>query len=122
MKKYIITPRYLDKCISTIEDNCYGGFSRAFTGSALSEFCGKPKNIQALRILEATHEIRTSTPNGSDCPAAVWLEDKGILHSYTKREKRKSAIKGFIAGIVSTVISSVLFPYLFTLLISRLAP
>lgn len=122
MKKIKITSHYLDYCIEVIEENCYSNHSQCFTGTALLEFCSKPKNIKALRLLEAAHEIRTLTPDGGVCPAAVWLEDNGILHSYAKREKRISAIKGFIAGIISTVISTSLFPYLLSLLFSRLAP
>ena len=122
MKKYKISSHYLDKCISTIEDNCYNTPLQAFTGDALAEFCRKPKNVQALRLLEAAHEIIATTPDGAPHPAIVRLDDKGILHFYTKREKRISAIKGFIAGIVSTIISTVLFPYLFNLLTSPPTP
>lgn len=122
MKKYKISPRYLDKCISTIEDNCYNTPLRAFTGDALAEFCSKPKNVQALRLLEAAHEITATTPDGAPHPAIVRLDDKGVLHSYTKREKRISAIKGFIAGVISTIISTALFPYLFNLLVSLPTP
>ncbi len=122
MKKYKISSRYLDKCISTIENNCYSTSLQVFTGNALSEFCSKPKNVQALRLLEAAHEITTTTPDGAMHPAIVRLDDKGVLHFYTKREKRLSAIKGFIAGVVSTVISTVLFPYLFNLLTNPPTP
>lgn len=122
MKKYKISSRYLDKCIRIIEDNCYNTPLQAFTGNALAEFCSKPKNVQALRLLEAAHEITATTPDGAPHPAVVWLDDKGVLHFYTKREKRISAIKGFIAGVVSTIISTTLFPYLFHLLISPLTP
>ena len=122
MKKYKISSRYLDKCISTIENNCYSTSLQVFTGNALSEFCSKPKIVQALRLLEAAHEITTTTPDGAMHPAIVRLDDKGVLHFYTKREKRLSAIKGFIAGVVSTVISTVLFPYLFNLLTNPPTP
>ena len=122
MKKYKISSRYLDKCIRTIEDNCYNTPLQAFTGNPLAEFYSKPKNVQALRLLEAAHEITTTTPDGAMHPAIVWLDDKGVLHFYTKREKRLSVIKGFIAGVVSTVISTVLFPYLFNLLTNPPTP
>lgn len=121
MKKYKISSRYLDKCIGIIESNCYSHPSEAFTGDTLEQFCSKPKNIQAIRLLQAAHEIRTFIPNNAKLPSAIWLEDKGILHSYAKIEKRKSAIKGFIAGVMTTVISTTILPYLFNLITSQLA-
>ncbi|MBD5456328.1 MAG: hypothetical protein HDR23_07630 [Lachnospiraceae bacterium] len=120
MKRYKVSSRYLDKCISTIELNCYNHPSGAFTGDALKQFCSKPKNIQAIRLLEATHEIKTFIPNNSVTPEIIWLNDKGILHSYEKTEKRMSAIKGFIAGVMTTLISTTILPYLFNLLTSQL--
>lgn len=122
MKKYKISSRYLDKCIRRIEYGCCNNPTQAFTGESLAEFCSNPKNIQALRLLEAADEIRTASADGGTRPGAVWLESKGILHSYTKSEKRKSAIKGFIAGAASTAIATVIFPYLFDLLMRLIMP
>ena len=116
LKKYTVSKRYLDKCINIIQFHCYSN-GNTFTGDELQSFCEKPKNLLAIHLLEAMHEIRTSTPDGSSIPLAIWLEDAGVLHSYAKREKCIAAIKGFILGIISTIISTTLFPYLFNLLV-----
>lgn len=115
MKRYLITSHYLDKCIRTIEEHCYSS-SGFFAGDALDQFCSNPKNLQALRLLEAADEIRTDAADGCSRPYIIWLEKKGALHLYTSRQKRIAATKGFIGGIISTIIASNLFPYLLSIL------
>lgn len=119
MKKYTVSKHYLDKCINEIQFHCYSN-GNIFAGNELQVFCANQKNLCAIRLLEAMHEIRTSTPDGSAIPCAIWLEDAGVLHTYAKREKRIAAIKGFILGIISTVISTTLFPCLFNFLMQCL--
>ena len=118
MKKYFITSIYLDRCIKTIEQHCFMNPNSSFHGEALSAFCSKPKNLYALHLLAASGEIRMDISDRSEIPSVVWLENKGMLHSYTKWQKIKSAILGFIAGVFSTTV----IPYLFQLLVNTLSP
>lgn len=112
----MIPSHYLNKCVRIIEENCYRSPSSVFAGNTLAEFCSRPKNLEALRLLNASGEIQTDMSDGTERPYLVWLTDKGALHRYTVREKRISAIKGFIAGILSTIISTQLVPYLISFL------
>lgn len=113
----MISSHYLNKCVHIIEENCYSSPSGVFAGDNLDIFCSRPKNLEALRLLSFSGEIKTDSSDGIGRPCVVWLTDKGALHRYTAREKRLSAIKGFIAGILSTVISTQLIPYLVSLLL-----
>lgn len=115
MKKYLVTSIYLDRCIKTIEKNCFTNPNGAFTGKALSEFCSNPKKLYALHLLEASGEIRMAITDRSEIPSVVWLESKGMLHSYTKWGKIVSAVLGFIAGVLSTTV----IPYVFQLMLSQ---
>lgn len=117
MKKYHVSSGYIDRTIKTIETNCFLNADCAFSGAELLRFCTKPKNLYALHLLEASGEIRMLKSDASEYPYAVFLENKGLLHSYTKWEKTASTIKGFIAGVVSTTI----IPYLFQLLVTSLS-
>lgn len=114
MKKYKISTRYLDKCISEIECNCllYGSFN----GIELLKFCENQKRLYAAHLLEASGDIRMVKPDNSDIPSVIFLENKGLLRSYTKYEKSVSSVKGFIVGVISTTV----IPYLFNMIASQL--
>lgn len=115
MKKHLVTSIYLDRCIKTIEQNCFTNPSGAFVGESLSEFCSNCKKLYALHLLEASGEIRMLISSNSEIPSVVWLENKGMLHSYTKWAKIISAVFGFIAGVISTTV----IPYVFQLILLR---
>lgn len=121
MKKYHVSSGYIDRTIKTIETNCFLNADCAFSGAELLRFCTKPKNLYALHLLEASGEIRMLKSDASEYPYAVFLENKGLLHSYTKWKKCVSGIKGFIAGLLSgilvTVGSQLLFGFISTLLL-----
>lgn len=114
MKK--LSSRFIDKCMKTIENNCNNP-QNVFIGKELSSFCSNPRNLKALSILEAHGEVRSAKADGSQVPCAVYLESKGVLHFYVKREKMVSGIKGFILGVLSAFIANTLLPYLFNLLL-----
>lgn len=115
MKKYFVTSIYLDRCIKTIEQNCFTNPNGAFMGEELSKFCSTPKKLYALHLLEASGEIRMTISDSSEIPSIVWLENKGMLHSYTKWVKIVSAVFGFIAGVLSTTV----IPYVFQLMLPQ---
>lgn len=104
MRTYRASNYRMNKCIRIIEDYCEQNNCTSFYGKELEQLCSNRKNLLALRSLEAAEEIRTSTMDGSRIPSVIWLENKGILHFYTRYEKRKSSVLGFIAGVASTLI------------------
>jgi hypothetical protein len=116
MKKYHVSSGYIDRAIKIIEVNCFSNMDGSFCGAELQKFCKNPKNLYTLNLLEASGEIRMAKTNNSEMPYAVWLENKGMLHAYTKWEKRIASIKGFLAGVLSTTI----IPYIFELLVTQL--
>ena len=118
MRKYHISSRYLDKCIRIIENNCYSSSSECFSGESLQNFCNKPKNLYALKLLEALGEVYLYKADGASVPYTIRLENSGVLHTYNIREKRKSAIKGFVAGVLSALLSTYVLPYVFSQLIA----
>lgn len=124
MKKYHVSSGYTDRLINKIEIGCFSNPNGTFCGSELSKLCLKPKNLYALHLLEASGEIRMSIPNNSEIPCAIWLENKGMLHSYTKYQSSISAIKGFlsgvVAGVLTTIIAEVVLFYLIPLLANTL--
>lgn len=117
MKKYRLTEAYLDKCVSIIEQSCFDNFNNAFTGDSLAKFCSDPKHLYALHVLAASGEVRLSSCDNFDIPAVVWLENKGMLRSYTKHKKLIAGIKGFLLGIATAFITNTLLPYLFNILL-----
>lgn len=112
MKKYKITERYLDKCMEIITEHCFSNPQQAFFGEELQKFCSDSKNIYALHYLASMDELRLVLTDESTIPTVVYLEKKGILHSYVRREKRYSAIKGFIVGVVATIFTGLILPIL----------
>ena len=116
MKLHKIHPHYLDKCMAIITEHCFSNPQQAFYGEELQQFCYKSKNVYALHHLASRDELRLVIPNNSNIPTAVFLEKKGVLHSYVRRESRSSAIKGFVIGVISTTV----IPYLFNQLVIQL--
>ena len=115
MKKYYVSSGYIDRLIKKIEIGCFSNPTGTLSGVELLKLCLKPKNLYALHLLEASGEIRMSKTNNSEIPNAVWLENKGMLHSYTKWEKFKSGFWGFVIGVFSTTI----VPYAFQWFLNR---
>lgn len=107
MKKYKLSSSYIDRTMNKIEYHCLSDMNETFCGPELSKFCSKPKNVYAIRLLEASGEIRTIKADNSEIPSAIFLENKGVLHSYTKAEKIKSSINGFFVGLFSGIIATV---------------
>ena len=112
MKIHKIHPHYLDKCMFIITEHCFNNPQQAFYGEELQKFCTNPQNVYALHHLASMDELRLVIPDNSTIPSTVFLEKKGILHSYVRREKRYSAVNGFITGVLATIFTGLILPIL----------
>lgn len=107
MNQHKITDRQMLRCLRCVQDNCAETF--LWSGQTFTDFCGKPHNMEILRMLQSKNAIRLhgadSIGNQQKLPYGVSVEDAAGVVWYENSEKWKNRICGFIAGVLTTLIA-----------------
>lgn len=108
----------MHRCLSKIEKLCFQSDTGVITGDDIAKLCSSPKNLKAIKALEASQYVSLIWIDNHNLPVGIREGEKTTLYALERSEIWLNRFLGFIAGILTSVLAD----YIIRLLSVHISP